>query len=199
MSVGTYTGNGSGNRPVAGVGFQPDFVMTLGDGADNMFRPGTLVGTGSFKLAGFAVVANRILALEPDGFLLSNNAAVNQNGVTYHYLAFRNGAGVAQNGYAGNGVDNRTITGVGFEPVFVLAKREAGNAAALRPASVIGDLSLVPDASASRRWKQMASRSARTQQSTRMARRTTTWRSPAPAWFRHRRRRSRLRIPTRQH
>ena len=92
LTVGSYTGNGTNNRPITGVGFQPDWLVTLGDGGNSVFRPGTLAGNASYRLTGFSTVGNRIQALQPDGFQIGSDVDVNQNGTTFHYIAWRGGA-----------------------------------------------------------------------------------------------------------
>ncbi len=68
-------------------------------------------------------VNNRVNSLDADGFTVTNNNAVNNNGDTYHYIAWANVAGqVAHGTFTGNTSDNRNITGVGFQPAFVFLR-----------------------------------------------------------------------------
>jgi hypothetical protein len=140
LKVGTYVGNATDNRSISGVGFQPVWVMTLGDGQDSIFRPGTVSGDASYVVDGSGQVADRIQAIESDGFQIGANAAINKSATTYHYIAWKAGASVVvQTSYVGNGVDNRSITGVGFQPTFVWVKRDTANASEWRPATLSGD------------------------------------------------------------
>jgi hypothetical protein len=148
LKVGSYTGDGLDNRSIVGVGFQPDWAITLGDGEDSWFRPGTLAGDASYGVDGSGSYTNRIQALEAEGFQVGSNVNVNKASTTYHYIAFKAGAGVKQSSYAGDGVDSRSITGAGFQPEVVWVKRSTTNQSSWRPASVAGDLSLYWSATA---------------------------------------------------
>ena len=148
LKVGSYSGDGLDNRSISGVGFQPSWVITLGDGEDSWFRPGTLAGDASYGVDGSSQFTNRIQALEADGFQVGSNVNVNQASTTYHYIAFKSGTAVTQTTYAGDGVDNRSITGAGFQPQVVWIKRSTTNQSAWRPASQAGDLSLYWSATA---------------------------------------------------
>jgi hypothetical protein len=145
LKLGTYLGNGADNRSVAGVGFQPCWVATFGDGADSIFRPSTLTGDASFAITGGGALTNRIQQLEAGGFQVGSNPDVNQAGVTYHYAAWGASANAGQASYAGNGADNRSIGGLGFQPRLVWIKAEDNSSATWRTASLSGDLSLAFD------------------------------------------------------
>jgi len=148
LVVGSYTGDSLDNRSITGAGFQPDWAITLGDGEDSWFRPGTLAGDASYGMDGSGTYANRIQALEADGFQIGSNVNVNKVSTTYHYIAFREGAAVKQSSYAGDGLDSRSITGAGFQPQVVWVKRSTTNQSAWRPAGIAGDLSLYWSATA---------------------------------------------------
>lgn len=50
-------------------------------------------------------------------------AEANTNGTTYHYVAFNEAAGGIKKGsYTGNNVDDRNLTGVGFEPGYLMIR-----------------------------------------------------------------------------
>jgi hypothetical protein len=148
LAVGTYVGNSINNRSITGVGFQPAWVMTLGNGSDSVFRPANLAGNNSFRMNGFTPLGGRIYGVLADGFQLGGNGDVNQNGVTYHYIAFRDGLDLTAGTYTGNGNDDRAIGGVGFQPAFVWVKRANGSASAWRPGTLGGDSTLSFDLSA---------------------------------------------------
>jgi hypothetical protein len=142
LAVGSYVGNDLDDRSITGAGFQPDWIVTLGDGQESYMRPGTLAGDASFSMDGSGALADRIQGMEPDGFQVGTNANVNDDGVTYHYIAWDAGAAVSQGTYVGDGVDDRSITGVGFQPLLAWTKRDAVQQAVWRPASVSGDSSI---------------------------------------------------------
>jgi hypothetical protein len=141
LKLGTYVGNGADNRSITGVGFQPDWLITLGDGDDSVFRPGTIAGDASFLTDGSSALVNHIQAMEADGFQIGTNIKVNETGTTFHYVAWDVSANVKQTTYAGNGTDNRSIGGVGFQPLMAWVKRDSLNQSTWRPASTAGDLS----------------------------------------------------------
>jgi len=142
LELGTYAGDGSDNRSITGVGFQPVWVATFGDGNDSVFRPATLAGDNSYGFTGTSKLSNRIQALEADGFQIGSNADVNLSSVTYHYVAWKASANVTQSSYAGNGADNRSITGIGFQPLMAWVKRDPSAQAVWRPQSLAGDETL---------------------------------------------------------
>ena len=142
LSVGTYVGNGSDNRSITGVGFQPVWVVTLGDGEDSAFRPASLLGDNSYLMAADGKLANRIQAMEVTGFQIGSDANVNKSGTTYHYIAWAASSRVSEGSYTGDGSDNRSITGVGFQPQMVWVKRDDTKPSTWRPASVAGDSTL---------------------------------------------------------
>ena len=68
-----------------------------------------------------------IAALTGSGFSVDGNASVNQSGQAMHYIAFNQSVNFFSLGsYVGNGTSGRNITGVGFEPEFVMT-RELNN------------------------------------------------------------------------
>ena len=142
LKVGTYVGNGVDNRSITGVGFQPVWVVTIGDGSDSVFRPGPAAGDASYLMTGTGDQTNRIQALQADGFQLGSNADANENGTTFHYIAWAASSQVSTSSYVGNGADNRSIAGIGFQPLVAWVKRSDAQASVWRPASLTGDSTL---------------------------------------------------------
>jgi signal peptidase I len=142
FAVGSYLGDGTDDRSITGVGLQPAWVLTLGDGDDSIVRPSSLTGDASYAITGTSSFANRIQALESDGFQVGSNATTNESGTTYHFLAWKAGPNVTQGTYVGSGTDSRSITGVGFHPELVWIKRDTSSQATWRPESATGDVSL---------------------------------------------------------
>ena len=149
LRVGSYVGNGGDNRSITGVGFQPVWVMTMGDGDDSVFRPDILAGDNSYLITGTGKVANRIQAFQADGFQVGSNADVNESGTTFHYIAWAASPQVSTGSYTGNGADNRSITGIGFQPLMAWVKRNASQVGVWRPLSAAGDRTLYWGATAS--------------------------------------------------
>lgn len=143
LAVGTYVGNTNDNRSITGVGFQPVWVITLGDGENSWFRAGGQTGDSSFNVTGGNANTNRIQAFEADGFQIGGNNDVNRNGVTFHYIALAAGPNVAgSSSYIGNANDNRSIPGVGFQPEVVWIKDDGNQSGVWRSSSFSGDSTL---------------------------------------------------------
>jgi hypothetical protein len=138
MTVGTYTGNGlAGGQSITGVGFSPELVFIMGDNANEaVHRASAWNETHNFNNS--LGDTTWVTSLDADGFTLgSNNSRVNAAGVTYHYIAWNAIPGeMVTNGYTGNGADARNITGVGFEPEYVILKQVDAQAAVHHPASL---------------------------------------------------------------
>jgi hypothetical protein len=122
VTTGVYTGDGVDSRDITGLPFQPDWIMTIGDGENDVFRPGLLAGDASYVLDSAASVANRIQAINADGFEVGSHDTINRNGIDYYYVAFDDTAKVAIGSYAGDDVDNRNIS-TGVDPEWVWVKR----------------------------------------------------------------------------
>ena len=142
VQIGTYAGNGVDNRDITGVGFQPDWVITMADNEQDVFRPGPIVGDNSFLMNGSAAIADRIQAMLADGFQIGANANVNSAVRTYYWIAFDATAKVKTGVYTGNSADNRNITGLGITPRFTWVKRGATTQAVWRTDTVVGDRTL---------------------------------------------------------
>jgi hypothetical protein len=146
ISLGTYTGNGNDNRAITGVGFQPEWVVTMGDGQQAWFRPGGISGDASYRVNNPGSAVNRIQALLSDGFEVGSHNNVNDAGLTYHYIAFNGSSSIEVGSYTGDGTDDRDITGVGVRPDFLWVKSDSGSDAVWRPDSLSGDATFAWDA-----------------------------------------------------
>lgn len=145
LVVGSYVGNDNDDRSITGVGFQPVWVLTLGDNNDNMFRPSSLSGDNSYNFSNTVNKSNRIQALEADGFQVGDEADVNESSRTYHYIAWATSSQVSEASYIGDNSDDRSITGIGFQAEMVWIKRDNSQDSVWRPASVSGDDTLYFD------------------------------------------------------
>ena len=122
MATGTYTGNGT-SQSITGVGFQPDVVIIKGDtGKNAILRSSTMTGDASKQLVGNSgLVSGRILSLDTDGFTVGSNAEVNLGSTAYYWVAFQIAAGQLDVGtYPGNSTDDHNISGVGFQPDYLI-------------------------------------------------------------------------------
>lgn len=148
LDVLSYTGDGADNRDIAvpGITGTPTMVMVANATALSNSNP-VWRATGSHSgdnasTFGAAQAANRIQSFASGGFQVGTDSHVNSNGVVYHVLALKDTASLFKSwtAYTGNGTDSRSITGVGFQPDFVLAENISGTgAAALRFSTESGD------------------------------------------------------------
>ncbi len=137
LKVGTYPGNGSDNHDITGIGFQPDYVLVMSADTPAAVwqRSSAMVGDLSLAIEGLSGT-NRIQALQADGFQVGTDVDVNQNGTTFHYVAWKAVAGKMNVGtYAGNNADPRSFTGVGFRPEYVLLRRSQTDDSVMKPAA----------------------------------------------------------------
>lgn len=130
--TGSFAGNGSDNRGITGVGFQAELILIQCGNNHTMFKTkasGVSTDISSYTSGpSLAATSNKIQSIDSDGFTVGSGNEVNQSGNTVHYVAFETIAGVKTGQYTGNATDNRNITGVGFQPEFVLIKNEGGGA-----------------------------------------------------------------------
>jgi hypothetical protein len=142
VAAGTYTGNAADDRNITGAGFQPDWVITMGDSQQDYFRPALLAGDASFTMDGSNSSTNRIQSMLADGFQIGSDNGVNQTGVAFYWIAFDATSKVVAGSYTGDNADPRDITGLGIAPTFVWDKRSNNRESVWRTNSVAGDRSL---------------------------------------------------------
>ncbi len=91
-AFGSYTGNGIDNSDlVSGLTFQPDWVLVKGNTTQEAVMYGTAnVGDDSSRLVNSSQnFANRIQAINADGFEVGSAPDVNTVGIVYHYIALK--------------------------------------------------------------------------------------------------------------
>jgi choice-of-anchor C domain-containing protein len=117
MITGSYTGNGTDNRTISGLGFRPEAILILPDLAEQgVIRTSLMAGDASKRLASaVALEANLIQSLTSDGFTIGTDNSVNQSTRTYHWIAFGAGADLDVGAYTGTG-GARSVSGAGFSP-----------------------------------------------------------------------------------
>ena len=149
VKTGSYTGNGTDNRTVTGVGFQPDvLIVKRKDGTNNAYfrQSGMASGYSMTLRADSGLETSKIKSLDTDGFTLGTTDEVNGNTYTYTYIALRdNGANdFAFGTYTGNGTDNRNIQ---LQSVFafnwLVIKGDGLKTGTYRPKTLSGDASLM--------------------------------------------------------
>ena len=134
VESGRYVGNGTDNRPIF-VGFQPDVVivdredLTVPNPNDEaVIRTSTMIGDVSKDMdvgaGGNAVGANRIQSLDANGFTVGTDNNVNQNTITYYWVAFKAAPGQLKVGSFAGTNPAQNIAGVGFSPVYLMVISE---------------------------------------------------------------------------
>lgn len=142
MCVGTYFGNGSTTQDIV-TGFDPDLVWTKRTTAVlGNYRTSSMADNyaGYFSATLHNTAGIFFRTLNSNGFTVgaSNNTAAG----LFYYVAFKESPGKLKVGnFAGNGVDNRNITGVGFEPDFVMVKQDSAVSAVFNTTEMYGDYS----------------------------------------------------------
>lgn len=147
--VGSYSGNSSVTQDIV-TGFQPDLVWVKRTTAlAATFRTSSMSNNHA---AFFTNTANNttgiyFTTLNANGFTAGSTN--NTNGGLYYYVAFKTLASkMAVGQFTGDGVDNRNITGLGFEPDVALVKQNSANAAAYSVTETWGDYSHLTTATA---------------------------------------------------
>ena len=96
IDVSSYAGNNTDDRNLATVGFQPEYVLVRANdtatGRSANARPAALPNDNTLLFTATAAGANRIQALQANGFQVGTSTDVNANGVTYHSLSVRSSA-----------------------------------------------------------------------------------------------------------
>ncbi len=119
IHLGTYTGTGAFN-PVSGLGFSPDYVIVMEDGASRAIHH----AYHGFDSASFDqdAYSDAVLSMDADGFSLGANTHANESSRTYHFVAWNEVPQRVKVGwYFGDGVDDRAI-GLGFRPDYAIVK-----------------------------------------------------------------------------
>lgn len=146
ITTGNYTGDGTDNRAISGVGFKPDVVIIKGGDSFRIavIRTSTMGGDASKLLANSSdLLANNIQSLDADGFEVGTDLKVNQSGRPYFWVAFRAIPGELKLGtYTGTGADDHNISGVGFQPELVYVMGENDSSTWHKSSGMVGDASL---------------------------------------------------------
>ena len=144
MITGKYPGNGT-SQPIAGLGFQPMVVIVKADAAEYaVWRSDKMIGDSTAYFVNTAVnFTGGVTSLDADGFSVGANSTVNSSGVTYYYTAFGDGGAgdIFTGSYTGDGVDDRNIIGIGFQPVLIWVKGNVAGSGRWRSSSHVGDSS----------------------------------------------------------
>ncbi len=133
MLTGWYTGDGTDNRPITEVGFQPDFVIINGDNELTVCRTSTMTDDESKQFyTAVGLQANWIQTFDTDGFTIGSADEVNADGTTYSWSAFKARGELKVGTYLGTGSDDTSFTGIGFEPDYLIVLSEGSDLAMQR-------------------------------------------------------------------
>lgn len=140
MNSGSYTGNGTDNTAITGIGFQPDVVYVKGNTTQAaVVRTSTMSAGYSKNLkSGGSYATNRIKSLDSGGFTIGTDATVNSSGVTYYWVAFKAAVGELKVGSYSGAATAQDITGVGFSPAYVVVMNRASYSANHATSSLAG-------------------------------------------------------------
>lgn len=141
VKTGTYAGNATGPRSFTGLGFSPNALFTWDDlGDTGGYRTSDMPTDSFLPYNGGALLTDRILSLDSDGFTVSFRNEVNGTGRNYYWVAIKTTANLFKTiTYTGNATDNRDITGMGFQPDCVWDKDSTTDAMAVRFSTETGD------------------------------------------------------------
>jgi len=144
MVTGSYTGNGT-SQSITGLGFSPSLLMIKSDSTGVAAFTHTSMGVNSTACFSTATgnFAEGVTALNSDGFSVGSSTVVNALGVVNRYTAFYGApsSNFYVGAYTGNGQDNRSITGLGFEPDLVVVKSYGAGFGVFRTSSATDEYS----------------------------------------------------------
>ncbi len=144
MTLGSYTGTGA-NRSITGLGYSPEYVMILSASANNAVQRMSAMSR-TYRFDAHTGITTGITSLDSDGFSLGTDTQVNANGTTYHYAAFNQcSAEMNTSSYTGDGTSSRSVSGVGFQPDYVIVHANdtvTARTGLHRPTAVSGTSSL---------------------------------------------------------
>lgn len=136
VQTGYYIGDGTDNRAITGVGFQPEMVLIKDDGleGDNgvLYKTSSMASELTLSIAetDASLTTNHIQSFNSDGFTVGNDADTNTDNSHYFWVAFA-GSDCTASGtfcvgsYTGNGTSQSVNTG--FQPDFVGVKRDGAS------------------------------------------------------------------------
>jgi hypothetical protein len=133
FAIGSYSSHNINPLTVDTLPFQPDLLTIKRYGANyGVFRTSAMVGDITDTFSAAAAFTGGITSLDANGFTLGNNAVVNTGPTInqlYHYFAFKSGPNFTVNQYTSTGGDNVNISTVGFNPDWVVVKKQTGGTA----------------------------------------------------------------------
>jgi len=137
--IGAYYGNALA-RSITRVPFRPDMVTVKSEttAGGGIWKPSSITDLNALYFAATAQGTGLIDTLNSDGFSIGTNVATNTAAVMYYWFGFREGSNFDVGTYTGDGVDGRTITGLGLNPNLVWIKRTTAVEGVFRPSTITG-------------------------------------------------------------
>lgn len=143
-----YTGDGNDDRTVTGVGYQPDVVIVVREGAGNGTDVAVIstsamdAGDSKGMVGATAPTTGFIKSLDADGFTVGTDGSVNANSIKYHALCLKaDAADLKVDKYTGDGINDRQFTGLNFNPDGVITMKEGPTRVLFRTTGHSGDQS----------------------------------------------------------
>lgn len=88
--TGSYVGDGTSGRTIGGLAFGPEAVLVKADAGERTFmRTQAMTAPTSIPLSGGGPLAETILDLLPDGFVVGSEKPTNESNKTIHWISFR--------------------------------------------------------------------------------------------------------------
>jgi len=126
-ATGVYMGDGAASRTISDIGFAPDVVLVKGDIAQpTVAKTSTMSGDLSKELGPKEPSSPDLIeSLDANGFTVGSSPQVNSAGTDYYWIAFQAAPNCMAVGcYVGDGQDDRSISGPGFMPGYVIVMNE---------------------------------------------------------------------------
>ena len=126
LAFSSYVGDGAPDRSIGVGAFQPTFAWVTnrdagGVGGEPYFKTPGMAAGQSYGVTAQLLNTGRIDVFEVTGIRIDANPDVNAVGVNYDVIGVRNSIdGIKVLQYPGDGDDNRDVTGVGFDPEYVI-------------------------------------------------------------------------------
>ena len=143
--TGHYTGDGTDNRAITGVGAQPEFVWIANNYQHCVFK--TLASGASTDVCSYIVnladISNGIQSLDADGFTVGSSVRTNDDTAgkkDYYWFAIKQSSAIKTVQYTGNATDNRNITTPSLDPLLALIKSTTTDVMVWRDYDMSGDV-----------------------------------------------------------
>lgn len=140
FAIGAYYGNGIAGRSIARIPFQSDLVAIKRNGASlAVFKPSSITDGNALYFVNTTQGTGIITSLDTNGFTIGSSAVSNTAANINYWFSFKKNSSFTVASYTGTGLDNRDVTGLGFDPNLVWVKRTTNIQGVFRPDTLTGD------------------------------------------------------------